>query len=101
MGFENHGGGISGQPKLCAELADKVGSPYFGVLYEPCNLMQAGVDYRYALYIMRHHITHVHFKDGRFTLAGFQHTMLGQSAPWPRGGGGAAPGRPAPALGEL
>ena len=57
MGFENHGGGISGQPKLCAELADKVGSPYFGALYEPCNLMHAGVDYRYALHVMREHIT--------------------------------------------
>jgi sugar phosphate isomerase/epimerase len=85
MGFENHGGGISGRPKLCAELADKVGSLYFGVLYEPCNLMHAGVDYRYALHIMRGHITHVHLKDGRFTLDGFQHTMLGQGQidyPW-------------------
>jgi len=85
MGFENHGGGISGQPKLCAELSDKVGSPYFGALYEPCNLMHAGVDYRYALHIMREHITHVHLKDGRFTLDGFQHTMLGAGQidyPW-------------------
>lgn len=91
MGFENHGGGISGQPKLCAELADKVGSPYFGVLYEPCNLMQAGVDYRYALYIMRSHITHVHLKDGRFTLDGFQHTMLGLPAARDRRQGRLAP----------
>jgi sugar phosphate isomerase/epimerase len=85
MGFENHGGGISGQPKLCAELSDKVGSPFFGALYEPCNLMHAGVDYRYALHVMRGHITHVHLKDGRFTLDGFQHTMLGQGQidyPW-------------------
>jgi sugar phosphate isomerase/epimerase len=78
MGFENHGGGISGQPKLCAELSNKVGSRYFGALYEPCNLMHAGVDYRYALHIMREHIAHVHLKDGMFTLQGFQHTMLGQ-----------------------
>ena len=78
MGFENHGGGISGQPKLCAELSNKVGSRYFGVLYEPCNLMHAGVDYRYALHVMHEHVTHVHLKDGMFTLQGFQHTMLGQ-----------------------
>ncbi|MCU0502343.1 MAG: sugar phosphate isomerase/epimerase [Anaerolineae bacterium] len=85
MGFENHGGGISGQPKLCAELSNKVGSRYFGVLYEPCNLMHAGVDYRYALHIMHEHVTHVHLKDGIFTLQGFQHTMLGQGQvdfPW-------------------
>jgi sugar phosphate isomerase/epimerase len=78
MGFENHGGGISGQPKLCAELSNKVGSRYFGVLYEPCNLMHAGVDYRYALHVMHEHVTHVHLKDGMFTLQGFQHTTLGQ-----------------------
>jgi sugar phosphate isomerase/epimerase len=85
MGYENHGGGISGQPKLCAELADKVGSPFLGALYEPCNLMHSGVDYRYALHVMRDHITHVHCKDGRFTLDGFQHTALGQGQidyPW-------------------
>lgn len=85
MGFENHGGGISGQPKLCAELANKVGSRYFGVLYEPCNLMHAGVDYRWALYVMQEHVAHVHLKDGMFTRQGFQHTMLGQGQidyPW-------------------
>lgn len=85
LGFENHGGGISGEPRLCAALANKVGSPFFGVLYEPCNLMHVGVDYRYALYVMQGSITHVHLKDGRFTLSGFEHTMLGQGQmdfPW-------------------
>ena len=85
MGLENHGGGISGQPRLCAELASRVGSPFFGVLYEPCNLMHAGVDYRYGLHVMREHIVHVHCKDGAYTLAGFQYTMLGQGQidyPW-------------------
>ena len=37
MGIENHGGAISGNPEACAELYDKVGSKYAGVLYEPCN----------------------------------------------------------------
>ena len=47
--------------------------------------MHAGVDYRYALHIMHEHITHVHLKDGMFTLQGFQHTTLGQGQidyPW-------------------
>jgi sugar phosphate isomerase/epimerase len=78
LGFENHGGGISGRPALCRELADRVGSSYFGVLYEPCNLMHAGVDYRYALHVMSAHIVHVHLKDGAFSLQGFEHTLLGQ-----------------------
>ncbi len=79
------GGSTDSSAAVAAELSDKVGSPYFGALYEPCNLMHAGVDYRYALHIMREHITHVHLKDGRFTLDGFQHTMLGQGQidyPW-------------------
>ena len=85
MGFENHGGGISGQPELCAELTEKVGSEFFGVLYEPCNLMTAGVDYRRALDVMRDHIVHVHFKDAKVTGDGFEHTMIGQGQidfPW-------------------
>ena len=63
MGIENHGGPISGNPELCAELFDKVGSAYAGILYEPCNLAAAGVDYKRAFDVMREHITHVHIKD--------------------------------------
>lgn len=63
MGVENHGGPISGNPELCAELFSRVGSRYAGVLYEPCNLMLAGVDYRKAFEVMKDHITHVHVKD--------------------------------------
>ncbi len=78
MGFETHGGGISGKPTLCRELAEKVGSPFFGVLYDPCNLMQDGTDYRLALWTMRDHIVHVHLKDGAVTSAGFARTMMGE-----------------------
>jgi sugar phosphate isomerase/epimerase len=63
MGIENHGGPISGDPELCAELFDKVGNEYAGILYEPCNLAAAGVDYKRAFDVMREHITHVHIKD--------------------------------------
>jgi sugar phosphate isomerase/epimerase len=40
--------------------------------------MHAGVDYRYALHVMREHIVHVHLKDGAFDLDGFRHTLLGE-----------------------
>jgi len=78
MGFETHGGGISGDPARCRELAERVGSPYFGVLYDPCNVMAAGVDYRMALWEMREHIVHVHLKDGAVDVEqGFHRVMLG------------------------
>jgi len=78
LGFENHGGGISGKPEVCRELALEIESPFFGVLYEPCNLLAAGVDYHTAFEIMKGHITHVHLKDGATTPSGFEHTMLGE-----------------------
>ncbi len=78
MGFETHGGGISGNPERSVELCRAVGSPYFGVLYDPCNIMHSGLDYRLALWTMREHITHVHFKDAEVTREGFRLTMLGQ-----------------------
>lgn len=77
LAFETHGGAISGDPKRCAELSDRVGSPYFGVLYDPCNLMHGGVDHRLALWTMREHIAHVHLKDGAVGAEGFHLTMLG------------------------
>jgi sugar phosphate isomerase/epimerase len=78
MGVENHGGGINGNPERFAELADKIGSPLFGALYEPYNLAAHGVDYREALDIMRDHIVHTHFKAGRRTNGGYELTMMGE-----------------------
>lgn len=68
LAFENEGvdgEGISGTPELCAELSEKVGSPFFGVLYEPGNLMANGTDYRSALQTMKDYVVHCHFKDGK------------------------------------
>ena len=70
MGFENHGGEISGNPRNCKTLCERVGSKMFGVLFDPCNLMQAGTDYQDALSVFGLHITHVHFKDGRLSANG-------------------------------
>jgi len=63
MGVENHGGPCSGNPPLLREFFSRVGSKYTGVLYEPCNLMVAGVDYKDAFEVMKDHITHMHVKD--------------------------------------
>ena len=78
MGFETHGGRINGSPEQARALCSLVGSPYFGVLYDPCNLAHAGTDYRAALATFGEHVVHVHFKDGRRTQGGFEPTMLGE-----------------------
>jgi len=55
---------ISGKPELLRQLIEKVGSPYLGALYEPGNYMYAcGVDYRYALDVLKNYVVHCHFKD--------------------------------------
>jgi sugar phosphate isomerase/epimerase len=77
MGVENHGGGISGSPEACLELCRQVGSPYFGILYDPCNLLRAGTDYKEALQTFREHIVHVHVKDGTSDPQSQKTTMLG------------------------
>jgi len=77
MGIENHQGAIAGDPKACLELAERIGSKHFGILYEPCNLMQAGVDYKAALDVFKDWVTHVHIKDGTERGGKFQRTMLG------------------------
>ncbi len=48
LGIENHGTEISGNPEVCLEICQKVGSEHFGILYEPCNLMATGTDYKEA-----------------------------------------------------
>ena len=78
LGFENHGQPISGNPDRCRELAEKAGSRFFGVLYDPGNLMNAGTDYRAAFETMKDHIVHTHFKDFAQTPNGPQKVMLGE-----------------------
>jgi len=86
LAFENHSSGISGTPELCVELAEKVGSPYFGVLYEPGNLMfDTGTDYKAALKTMINHVVHCHFKDCKPVGEGYEMQHFGQGTidfPW-------------------
>jgi len=63
---ENHDTGILGQPEKMVEFCEKVDSKHIGVIFEPYNLLeQAGYDFKKAFEVMREHIVHVHFKDGR------------------------------------
>ena len=78
MGIENHGTEISGNPEACREICEKVESKYFGILYEPCNLMAAGADYKSAFDVFKDYIVHVHIKDGDYNSEGkWERCMLG------------------------
>lgn len=78
LGMENHKGSLAGLPEVCAELARRVASPYFGVLFEPANLMHAKVDYKKAYDLFRGFVTHVHVKDSRWVGDRYERTMLGE-----------------------
>ena len=79
LGIENHGTEISGNPEACLDICKKVGSKHFGILYEPCNLMAAGIDYQEAFDILQDHVVHVHVKDGAHGVDGkWARTMLGE-----------------------
>ncbi|MEW6359207.1 MAG: sugar phosphate isomerase/epimerase family protein [Planctomycetota bacterium] len=78
LGMENHKGSIAGFPNLCLDLCEKVGSRFFGALYEPCNLMHNKQDYKEALDILKDYITHMHLKDGKWADGKFERTMLGE-----------------------
>ena len=78
LGIENHKGSIAGDPAACAELVQEVGSRHFGVLYEPANLMYAGVDYKEAYERFRGMVTHVHIKDSHWRDEKYARTMLGE-----------------------
>jgi sugar phosphate isomerase/epimerase len=78
LGMENHRGSIAGNPRHALQLCEAVGNEHFGVLYEPCNLWHAGVDYREAFEVFSDWIVHVHIKDGRRTDDGFERVHLGE-----------------------
>lgn len=85
MGMENHAGSIAGNPEDVRRLCEAVGSPYFGILYEPANLMHRGVDYKEAFHVFHQHVVHIHVKDGVIGDTGFQRTHLGEGEidyPW-------------------
>ena len=77
LGMENHQGSIAGHPDWALELCEKVGSKHFGVLYEPCNLMHGGVDYKQAFAVFGDWITHCHIKDFLTVDGQFSTTHLG------------------------
>ena len=77
-GMENHGGSLARDPDRCMELCRGAASDAFGVLYDPCNLLHAGVDPHAAYEQFGQHIVHVHLKDGRHGADGtFQRVVIG------------------------
>ncbi len=80
LGMENHAGSIAGNPDHARQLCTAVGSPYFGVLYEPCNLLHLHVDYKRAFEVLSDHIVHIHVKDGLWEDGEFVRTHLGEGS---------------------
>lgn len=78
LGMENHQGSLAGIPDAAVRLCEAVGSKHFGVLFEPCNLLHAAVDYRAAFEAFAPWIVHIHVKDGRWTGDRFALTHLGE-----------------------
>jgi len=78
LGMENHAGSIAGKPDLALKLCEQVGSSYFGILYEPANLLHAQVDYKEAFELLKKWIVHVHIKDGKWVGDTFQPCHLGE-----------------------
>jgi len=80
LGMENHMGSMARNPDWCLKLCEAVGSKHCGLLYEPCNWMHAGEDYRKALDTFGGWVTHVHGKDGRWEAGEFRRCHLGEGA---------------------
>jgi len=78
LGMENHQGSIAAFPTQIMGLVKAVGSPYFGILYEPANLMACKVDYKEAQAAFAGHITHVHIKDSHWIDDTYERTNLGE-----------------------
>jgi sugar phosphate isomerase/epimerase len=78
LGIETHGG-LSSDARAMMELCREVGSPAFGVLFDPCNCAANGVDYRAAWEVFHDRVVHVHLKDGRRRADGtWQRVHLGE-----------------------
>jgi sugar phosphate isomerase/epimerase len=85
LGMENHAGSIAGDVDLCYQLCERVDSKWFGVLYEPCNLLAGGTDYKEAFDALKEFIVHIHIKDGSWDGGEFHRCHLGEGdidIPW-------------------
>jgi sugar phosphate isomerase/epimerase len=78
LGMENHNGSIACDPDAVMPLVEAVDSPYFGILYEPANLMACRVPYKEAYKAFRGHVVHAHVKDSRWIGDTYERTMLGE-----------------------
>ncbi len=77
LGMENHMGSIAGNPDAVMRLVRAVGSPHFGILFEPANLVHCGLDYYAAYAVFKGAIVHVHVKDCHTNAGQYERCMLG------------------------
>ncbi len=56
-------GGVEHDPVAMRDYCVKIGSPFFGLLFNPVRMAERGVDYKLAWEVMRPHVRHVHLSD--------------------------------------
>ena len=72
-------------PERFLELHDEVGSPFFGVNFDPCYLTLLGLDPVAVAHQWRECILHAHLKDHIGTYPDYDHRIPGQgSLDYPR-----------------
>lgn len=64
LGVENHSGDIAQTVENCQLACEAIPSEYFGIIYDPGNLLGLLEDYKALLRLMPGRIVHVHMKDG-------------------------------------
>lgn len=64
MGVENHSGGTAQSVAGSLEICEAIPSPWFGLIYDPGNLLGQHQDYKKVLELLPDRIVHVHLKDG-------------------------------------
>ena len=75
--MENHHGRLAGIADLAVRLCEAVGSPNFGIIYEPCNLLMGHHDYWADWRTMRDWVRHVHLKAGGWVDGKFERCHYG------------------------
>lgn len=49
----------------CMDIVNHINSSAFGVVFDPANFVQCGVDTKKAFELLKNHITYMHIKDAR------------------------------------
>lgn len=79
IGLEMHAGYLIESPEAVIRLIRLINLPNVGIVFDPANLICAGLDYKEDVILkIAPYLRHVHIKDIKHTISGFQHQLLGR-----------------------